>query len=471
MNLKKRIIYSNVAIVVIPILITIAVTFVYILIFNAKESFESIKKVSQINYEFIKITEVQLNQIKDTLSEKDIGKYYNQLLSDFNVNVVVRKDDDIIYSAKPINKIDIEKCIGFTREKQVTNLIFIDNLKNIVKVIDIEYKDGKKGNIILLAPVAVQDLNNVILIIVILLTYVFSIIVGNWIILYILKKSVTEPIDRLSEALGEISQGNLDVGVCEFGDNEIKELAKSFELMRIKLKESISIQIKYDDNRKMLISSISHDLKTPITSIRGYIEGIIDGVANTPDKVEKYLKTVYSKANEVDYMIDQLLLYSKLDLHQIPFDFEDVDFVRYLEDAVIENEIELEKKNIKLSFRNELKENVMIKIDRDRFKRVVINIINNALKYMGKENGEVVVILRETSNNVIVEIKDNGLGIGREDLPFIFDKFYRCDVTKNRDGSGLGLAISKQIVEGHNGKIWAKSEINLGTSIIISLNK
>jgi signal transduction histidine kinase len=222
----------------------------------------------------------------------------------------------------------------------------------------------------------------------------------------------------------------------------------------------------------MLVSSISHDLKTPVTTIKGYIEGIQDGVANTPEKTDKYLKTIYQKALQVDQMIDDLLLYAKLDLNQIPFNFEKTDIQLYLDDCVAENEPELENKQIRLTFENLLSRSHTVNLDRDRMKRVIMNILDNSQKYMNKNPAEIRVILREANSSLIIEIRDNGSGVSEQDLPYIFDRFFRSDLSRGQvKGSGLGLAIAKQIVEGHQGRVWAVSHAPEGTSIMISLRK
>ena len=229
---------------------------------------------------------------------------------------------------------------------------------------------------------------------------------------------------------------------------------------------------KYDDNRTMLVSSISHDLKTPITSIKGYVKGILDGVANTPEKVERYLKTVYSKSEQMDVMIDDLLLYSKLDLSQLPFNFEKTDIIDYFNYCIHESSLELEKFNIKISLKSDLDGVKYVKIDRERLMRVILNIIDNSRKYMDKKQGEITILLRETNSSIIIEIRDNGSGIDENDVNKIFDRFYRADTARSEaNGSGLGLAIAKQIVEGHSGTIWAVSHENQGISILISLGK
>lgn len=308
--------------------------------------------------------------------------------------------------------------------------------------------------------------------IIVIIVFFISFIVINLIMSYLFSKRILEPISHLKRATTEISRGDLSLEITESGDEEIKKLCADFEKMRIQLKDSVRLKIKYDDNRKMLVSSISHDLRTPITSIKGYVEGILDGVANTPEKVELYLKTIYSKAELIDVMIDDLLLYSKLDLNQIPFNYEKTDIVNFFEYCVVESTFELQKFNIEIALKNDLKKAKYVMLDRERMRRVIINILDNSRKYMNKEQGKITIMLRETNSSVIIEIRDNGSGIDRNHINRIFDRFYRGDVARTETkGSGLGLAISKQIVEGHKGKIWAVSHDDLGTSIIISLAK
>ena len=312
-----------------------------------------------------------------------------------------------------------------------------------------------------------------IFIITIISTFIFSFIIANIIISYLFSKRILTPIARLKKATSEISHGDLNFEIVEDGDSEIKDLCSDFEKMRIQLKNSIHMKMKYDDNRKMLVSSISHDLKTPITSIKGYVEGILDGVANTPEKLQHYLRTIYSKSQQIDKMIDDLLLYSKLDLNQIPFNFEKTDIASYFTDCTQECSFELNKSNINISLKNNLNQSRYVMIDRERFMRVILNIIDNSKKYMGDaKNRSILIDLRENNASIIIEIRDTGCGIDKNHIDKIFHRFYRTDSARTETkGSGLGLAIAKQIVEGHKGKIWAVSEEGSGTSIIISLPK
>ena len=289
---------------------------------------------------------------------------------------------------------------------------------------------------------------------------------------YLVSRSIIKPISKLKNGAEKIKVGDLNFVIDTSSNDEIGVLNKAFEEMRIKLKESINLQIQYEENRKELLSNISHDLKTPITSIIGYVEGIKDGVANTPEKMEKYLSTVYSKAKDMDSLIDELFLFSKLDLKKEPFHFENVEMNKYIGSYIDEIYLDLLQQGIKIEF-SQANESIKVTADREKLKRVLSNLVSNCVKYMNKEEKKISFSLNEQLNEVIVEVTDNGQGIDSTALPFIFERFYRAEQSRNSQtgGSGLGLAIAKQIVEEHGGKIWATSEIDKGTSIFFSLKK
>jgi signal transduction histidine kinase len=476
MGLKKRLIISNAAIVVIPVLITVVASLVFLFISSSlldiDLSYAEIEKTINIRAELFKTEGSSMQNNPDKLFDKDFQDYYAAKFAAVGTEIIVTKKYEPVFFTKKLDPIALQKCLSEWERSIPKNNIELNGLTYIVKVLPIVFKDGTKGDIILLSNLGKTGSTAYIFLIFVPIVFLISFLITNIISSLYFSKSLIKPLDRLKVAAGEISSGNLSHEVVVDGDSELRDLSNSFEQMRLKLKESVHTQLKYDDNRKMLISSISHDLKTPITSIKGYVEGITDGVANTPEKKEKYLKTIYSKASNMDVMIDDLLLFSKLDLNQIPFNFEKTDIVKYFEDCISENEPDLEKANIKLSFQSELKDFKFVSIDRERLKRVINNILDNARKYMNKQKGEIMILLRENNVNIIVEIQDNGAGIAKEDLLYVFDRFYRADAARsNISGSGLGLAIAKQIIEGHGGKIWVRSDKATGTSIMISLNK
>ncbi|MDT9025193.1 sensor histidine kinase [Rossellomorea yichunensis] len=302
---------------------------------------------------------------------------------------------------------------------------------------------------------------------------VVILVITNGLLTYYISRSIIEPIKRLSLAAKRISEGNLDYSCATEKTDELGRLSNTFEEMRLKLKEAAAIQEQYDLNRQELIASISHDLKTPLTSIKGYVSGIQDGVACTPEKLNRYMSKIEKNANDMDGLIDELFLYSKLDLEQLPFTFERVKLNDYFEDYIEELSIKLEKEHGIAVLYHDRHGSYIVEADREKLNRVVMNITQNSLKYMDKTYKEIQVILSEDQSEVQVEIKDNGSGIPKKDVPYIFDSFYRTDESRNSatGGTGLGLSIAKKIIEKHKGKIWADSEPGVGTSIYFTLKK
>ena len=231
--------------------------------------------------------------------------------------------------------------------------------------------------------------------------------------------------------------------------------------------------MEFDRENKELISNISHDLKTPVTAIKGYAEGIMDGVADTPEKMERYIRTIYNKANEMDTLINELTFYSKIDTNRIPYNFNIISVNEYFNDCAEDLSLELESKNVEFGFFNYVDTGVKVIADAEQIKRVVHNIINNSLKYMDKPKAKINLRVKDVGDFIQVELEDNGKGIAAKDLPNIFDRFYRSDASRNssKGGSGIGLSIVKKIIEEHGGKIWATSREETGTTMYFVLRK
>ena len=291
--------------------------------------------------------------------------------------------------------------------------------------------------------------------------------VGLWIY-----RSIAVPLVKLKKATKNIKEGNLDFVLEVEGNDEFSQLCQDFEEMRKRLKESTEEKILMDKENKELISNISHDLKTPITAVKGYVEGIMDGVADTPEKRDRYLKMIYSKANEMDSLINELSLYTNINNNAIPYEFHRVSVKDYFNDCMEEVHATLMSKNMTLTYRNYCDDDVMVIVDPDQLKRVINNIVTNSIKYMDKEYGQVDISIYDNDAEVKIAINDNGRGIDTDSLPHIFDRMYRADSARqSRGGSGLGLAICKKIVEEHGGNIYATSQIGKGTTIVFTLKK
>ena len=292
--------------------------------------------------------------------------------------------------------------------------------------------------------------------------------VGLWIY-----RSIAVPLVKLRKATQNIKEGNLDFVLEVEGKDEFSQLCQDFEEMRKRLKESTEEKILMDKENKELISNISHDLKTPITAVKGYVEGIMDGVADTPEKMNRYVRTIYNKTNEMDHLINELTFYSKIDTNHIPYTFSKLNVEDYFSDCAEELGLEMETKGIELVYANYVEKDVQVIADGEQIRRVIHNIVSNAIKYMEKPKGIIQLRVKDVGDFIQVEIEDNGKGIAAKDLPYIFDRFYRTDVSRNssKGGSGIGLSIVKKIMEDHGGKVWATSRLGIGTIMYFVLRK
>ncbi|HHV09318.1 MAG TPA: HAMP domain-containing histidine kinase [Clostridiales bacterium] len=343
----------------------------------------------------------------------------------------------------------------------------------LVKAQDFYFSDGGEGTIFV-----ITDLNTLVpqlkaVVMQFAISFFFILLFTALILSFIIYRSILRPLNVLRFAMNQIKEGDLEYSVRAETQDEIGQLCEDFEEMRIRLKELIDSRLAYEEDIKGLISNISHDLKTPLTAIKGYAEGLIDGVAVTPDKQEKYLRTIMTKANDMSILVDELAFYAKIDSNTIPYSFKEINLHDYFEDCIEDLALDLEIVNVEILYKNDTDPAVEVVADAEQLKRVISNIVGNAVKY--KKDGEtrIQIRLQDIGAFIQVGIKDNGMGIPKADLPYIFERFYRADASRNsrKGGSGLGLAISKKIIEDHAGRIWAESELGEGTTIFFTLKK
>lgn len=284
---------------------------------------------------------------------------------------------------------------------------------------------------------------------------------------------ILKPLEDVKLAANEIKKGNLDFKITYTKRDEIGAVFDAIEEMRNELKEASDIRNQYEENRNELLSNITHDLKTPITSIKGYVEGIIDGVADTPEKVQKYAKTIYKHSVDMDALINDLFLMSKLDVDQMAFNFETFSLDEFLTDCYEDFYFDLSSKNIEIKYDNLTSGQNMIEGDRQTLKRAMINLIQNSIHHFDKEDKQIHITLSEDGDKAVITLKDNGKGIPEDQIKAIFKRFYRIDDSRSSGygGSGIGLSIVEKIIEKHNGRVEAKSEFGKWTEMIITIPK
>ena len=479
MSIKLRLVLSNIAMIIVPIILFFFASLLLVVLFlgdfreMAKflpESHNYHKTVQEDSVLFLELKEKSVMNPEELMSTGYLQSL-NKRLKKIDAGLMIRKDNETFYSTANLEKVKAAQLPGFGVEASNRNLETIGNQTFAIKQHDFFLQDGSQISFFLMRDASPWNQFVKTFFPILFGLCLFILIITNGLLTYFVSKSIIKPINRLKTAANYIKNGDLEHSIHTTRKDELGQLTQAFEEMRIQLKESHNMQKQYEENRKELIAHISHDLKTPITSIKGYIEGIRDGVADTPEKRAHYVKTIYTNAVSMDHLIDELFLFSKLDLGKLPFEFEELDIKNYLIDYMEELSFDLRKQHVNVHFEYNPIGSYLVLIDREKFKRVLANIINNSLKYMDNEEKNLTLSLISTDDKVKVIITDNGPGIPEESMPFIFNQFYRAERSRNKltGGSGLGLSIARMIIEEHNGTIQVESTLMVGTEMTIIL--
>ncbi len=485
MKFKTRLKVTFATIIVLPLLLTtLAFLIIGIYLTNVQQGVQ----LQEINYavmtenvqEFTTKTDEayfilleQARQDSRKLEDKQYLEYINSEVSRRSTYLIVRKGEELYYAGDTkAAKLIFEKLPKYGEEMLAEETgYYYSELEKYVKKIDFQFSDGSEGSIFVITKmnslISKHLLVDMFIAIAAILVFT-SLMLTQWI-----RKSVFNPINELNMAMRKIKEGNFDYALQTDQKGEIGDLYHNYEDMRLRLKESAEEKFQHEKQNKELISNISHDLKTPITAIKGYVEGIMDGVADTPEKMDKYIKTIYNKANDMDKLINELTVYSGIDNNRIPYNFHRINVADYFGDCVEEVGLDLESKSIKLNYVNLVEPDTIVIADPEQMKKVINNIISNSVKYMNKRDGQINIHILDEVDSIRVEIEDNGKGIAQKDLQKIFERFYRTDSSRNsaQGGSGIGLSIVKKIIEDHGGYIWATSKEDEGTCIHFVLRK
>ncbi|MCK6257338.1 HAMP domain-containing histidine kinase [Fictibacillus sp. KIGAM418] len=474
MSIRVRLLLSNLAMIIMPVILFVLAAFLLFSFVFVDHKDNRFIFGSLGTTEGARPADKQVMELKKTAAltpEKLLNVQYliraDKELNEQGAALVVRKGDKVIYRSVKDKTLEVKDLPAFGFEGSNRPVSRLGNKLYSMQKYDFYFSNGSTGTLFF-----IRDADFVKRIFPLLFgSFLFIMLITNGLLTYFVSKSILYPVNELREGARKISEGNLDFLLVSKRNDELGQLCQAFETMRKKLKASTEIQLQYEENRKELISNISHDLKTPLTAIKGYVEGIRDGVANTSEKMDRYTQTIYKKANELDHLIDELFLYSKLDLKKVPFHFEKMETSGYIENYIEELRMDDTVGQVRLSLTIKEGKEFEVIADRDKLKRVFTNIIENSLKYMDKIEKSIDIVLSSNEETVLVEVHDNGPGIKESSLPHLFDRFYRADPSRNTTGSGLGLAIAKRIIEDHGGEIWAESRENEGTSIIFTLKK
>lgn len=484
MKFKTRLRIAFASIVFLPLILT-ALAFLAISVYlvqddqphffgqvNYAEMVDSVQSVGeQVQMLYQKLADTAVSEpqkFEDTAYLQSLNKSLNRK----NSYILVRKNDSIYYAGNmEAAELIFDKLPEYGYEYGDAAAMYFNDLQKYVKQVDFRFTDGSEGSVFIVTRISgiISKRLLIDMFIAICLILLFtSLMLTQWI-----HKGVFTPVNELNVAMQKVKEGNFDYRLSTDASGEIGDLYRNYEDMRLRLKETTEEQLQQEKQNKELISNISHDLKTPITAIKGYMEGIMDGVADTPEKMDKYIKTVYNKANDMDRLINELTTYSGIDSNKIPYHFHVLNIADYFQDCVEEVGLDLEQKDIQLNYTNLAPADTCIVADPEQLKKVINNIISNSVKYMGHDKGIIDIRILDEGESVRIEIEDNGKGIAAKDIGNIFERFYRTDSSRNslQGGSGIGLSIVKKIIEDHGGYVWATSKEGEGTCMHFVIRK
>ncbi|MCD7825213.1 MAG: HAMP domain-containing histidine kinase [Clostridiaceae bacterium] len=463
--------------------------------------------VTSANYE--RLYEIS-QESPDKLEDLDFLNSANNSLQKNNSFLIVYKNGTCFFTGEEdqANQLPLYPVATKYHENQ-NRLTYIDKESySSIKETTFYFSDGSLGQFIVFTDFSklssrLQTSTKEIFIAFLLILCITSAAFIIW-----LYRSIVYPIYRLNLAMVQIGSGDLSTPVSSISSDEIGQLSQSVEDMRVRLKNMIDEHIVSEEYSKEIISNISHDLKTPITAIKGYTEGLLDGVANTEEKKLKYLQTIYAKANDITYLVDELAVFSKVNRNSMAYNFVSVNLEEYFRDCIEDIALDTESHHITIAYYNCTDKNTRVLVDIEQLKRVLHNLVDNAVKYMNRKDGQITIRIKDEPKSVIkpplyrqlnedgtdrhtceegnvacswgkteefvcIQVSDNGPGIAAGDLPYIFDRSFRADASRNSSncGSGLGLAIVKMIISDHGGKVWAESVEGKGTSFYFTIKK
>lgn len=276
-----------------------------------------------------------------------------------------------------------------------------------------------------------------------------------------LTQKIMKPLDELGRGAKRIRENDLSKRINYRGDAEFEEICDAFNAMQVHLREEQETNRKYEKARTEMIAGISHDLRTPLTAIRGSIKGILDGVVQDEERQEKFLETAYRRTGDMDVLLNQLFYLSKLETGNMPLHVREMNLSEWLTEYMKGKEQILESE--KINFQKSIPaEPVQASLDPEALQRILDNLIENSRKYSDASPLQMDVSLCQQDDQINIVLADNGKGVPEEKLPRIFDEFFRGDESRNRrEGSGLGLYIVRNLVESMGGKVWAENNSGL----------
>lgn len=409
-------------------------------------------------------------QLKDDLITSD---YFIQALNIMQANdgvgVSVILDEERKMGIKSIGRKPVNLDSSTINSQEHRGEYFIayfesesegNDVQMLTVSIPLKVNDIWVGEVFIYSPVAnmkliVGQVNRLIF-----LTFLFTSIPVSF-LLYIISKKFTKPLIDMNEVASNIAKGDFSQNAIINGRDEISQLGKSLNHMALQIEN-------LEELRKDLIANASHELKTPLTTIQNFIQGILDGVIE-PNESEAYLNIALDETKRLGNLVAELIELSSFEKKIAVLDKSSTNITQLVNEIILQMGFHFQKKNIKIY--SEKQDNIIACVDQERFRQVIINVLDNAIRYT-PDNGQIIISLsQETDQGFVLKIRDNGYGIQEKDLPYIFERFFKGDRSRQKtSGFGLGLTISKHIIEAHDGTITIAKTEPSGTEVVIKIN-
>lgn len=459
MTMKKRIFLSNTVMVLISLLILFGIGGFGVLLFK-----EEIMRIIEQNAELSDDTYEVETLLLQQREKPDSWEVLSGKLAEYKFELYVSdSDQNRVYSNVRHSELEcIEELDEDTVASDRIKLYSMENVTIVRSIIQVEQEDymvyaayypqelslwGMDRGVFEMF-IIVFIISGIVLIGGLLLcTQLFT----KWMI-----KRIMKPVDELNRAAKRINDGNLEEPVRYEENDEFGEVCNTFNEMQKHLKEGMEKSARYERARTEMISGISHDLRTPLTSVKGFIKGMLDGVANTPEKKEQYLRISYQKACDMERLLQKLFFFSKLETGNMPFFRKKTELGEWIKHYVEEKKLEEREAHYELVLQK-TDEECWAEVDTEQIRRVFDNLIENSVKYADAAELRILLSMEKREGQIVLTLSDNGAGIAEEKLPHVFEQFYRGDESRNskKDGSGLGLYVCKYIVEQQDGSIAA----------------
>ena len=469
MTIKRRLFWSNILMILLPAVATVVIGLICIgFIWLALTGGWNLGLDDREDFEHASMTISELIEIKIE-GDEDLSSV-EKLLDSSGITAIIKKDGSTVFQHGPDKECD-PALISAAEGLSSGSLLSSDGRSLYASQYEI---GGAAYDIYLLGgDQRLQSFSQLKMVlgaacILIALTIFLSILITNRFLTKFVFRRIREPLDILVNGVHQLRDGNLDYRIEYEGDDEFAPVCSDFNEMALRLKQSADTIRQQEISRKEMIAGISHDIRSPLTSIQAYVEGLIDGVAKTPQARMKYLSTIKSKAQDLDRILSQLFLFSKMDLGDYPDEPSRLELDKVLSQELLSFKEELGGQGVKII---EDIQPAVVYADPLQIRRIISNILENSLKYKDKETITVKVSLKAAPSGCSMTFADDGPGVPKDALPHLFEVFYRSDPSRRspHKGSGLGLAIVESIVRRMGGNATASLCKPKGLEIRIDL--